>query len=74
MKQRFEKYDFDVVLLEVSYVSGPNVRRALIEDGNDAAKARFIGEHDAQVPSAPGGKTHNGPVPASVISSIGRGG
>ena len=35
MKQRFEKYDFDVLLLEGSYVSDPNVRRALIEDGND---------------------------------------
>jgi hypothetical protein len=35
MKQRFEKYDFDVLLLEGSYVSDPNVRRAVIEDGND---------------------------------------
>jgi hypothetical protein len=35
MKQRFEKYGFDVLLLEGSYVSDPNVRRALIEDGND---------------------------------------
>jgi len=35
MKQRFEKYDFDVLLLEGSYVSDPNVRRAVIKDGND---------------------------------------
>jgi hypothetical protein len=31
----FEKYDFDVLLLEGSYVSDPNVRRAVIKDGND---------------------------------------
>jgi hypothetical protein len=35
MKQRFEKYDFEVLLLEGSYVSDPNVRRAVIKDGND---------------------------------------
>ena len=35
MKQRFEKYDFDVLRLQGSYVSDPNVRRAVIEDGND---------------------------------------
>ena len=35
MKQRFEKCDFDVLLLEGSYVSDLNVRRAVIEDGND---------------------------------------
>jgi hypothetical protein len=35
MKQRFEKYDFDVLLLEGSYVSDPNVRRAVIKNGND---------------------------------------
>ena len=31
MKQRFEKYEFDVLLLEGSFVSDPNVRRAAIE-------------------------------------------
>jgi VRR-NUC domain len=35
MKHRFEKYDFEVLLLEGSYVSDPKVRRAVIEDGND---------------------------------------
>ena len=35
MTQRFEKYDFEVLLLEGSYVSDPKVRRAVIEDGGD---------------------------------------
>jgi hypothetical protein len=35
MKQRFGKYDFEILLLNGSYVSDPNARRALIEDGND---------------------------------------
>jgi len=30
-----EKYGFNVLLLEGSYVSDPNVRRAVIKDGND---------------------------------------
>jgi hypothetical protein len=35
IKQRFEKYDVDVLPLKGTYVSNPEVRRTLIRDGED---------------------------------------
>ena len=40
MKQRFEKYDFDVLLLEGSFVSDPNVKTCSNRDGNDGVALR----------------------------------
>jgi hypothetical protein len=57
MKQRFEKYDFDVLLLEGSYVSDPNVRRAVIEDGNDRCSVEEYASRYFRRQGSPGAKT-----------------